>query len=257
MSIEKTTFQFAEKVRDVGDLTHLETLFIDHMAPLGGEIVFVGAMILPGGVTKPQALFGTLDCDWFLHYSAERLFLEDPAVRHAKMRNDAFTWSEVVAWGDLTPGEQRVMAEPAKYGLREGLVVPIRRPDGSLFTVTVAGPRFKVDRTVKTAITLMAKCAIERLTELTPGNDWSGTGIATLSPRQRECLNWVQHGKSDREIAAILHISPHTVKEHIDAANKALGVATRVEAVVHARQANLIGIVPLSTHRARARQAKT
>ena len=255
MSVEKKSFEFAEKVQDIGDLCALEALFLEYLRPLGGEIVFVGAFILPGGLEKPQALFGTLDSSWFRHYSAERLFLEDPAARHAKTRTSAFTWRDVVEWGDLTPGERRVMSEPANFGLKEGLVVPVHGAEQSLYTVTVTGRDFKVDVSTKTAIALMSRCAVERMIRFLPRAGALDGGEVTLSPRQRECLNWVQYGKSDKEIAAILDISPHTVKEHIEAAAKALGVGSRTEAMVHARQSNLIGLVPLASHRARARSA--
>jgi DNA-binding CsgD family transcriptional regulator len=63
---------------------------------------------------------------------------------------------------------------------------------------------------------------------------------ALLSPRQRDCLAWVRHGKSSTDIAAMLGISALTVEEHIATACRKLGVRTRVQAAV---EASLLGII--------------
>lgn len=51
-----------------------------------------------------------------------------------------------------------------------------------------------------------------------------------LTVRERECLHLVAHGRSSKEIAASLGISPHTVDLHVKRAIKALGAASRRDA---------------------------
>jgi len=63
---------------------------------------------------------------------------------------------------------------------------------------------------------------------------------ARLTPRQVECLLWTEQGKSARDIGTILGISARTVEEHLAVACAELGVRTRVQAVVQARQLNLL-----------------
>jgi DNA-binding CsgD family transcriptional regulator len=48
-----------------------------------------------------------------------------------------------------------------------------------------------------------------------------------LSPREREVAEWVCQGKSNDEIAIILGISTHTVKNHLDKVFRKLGVENR------------------------------
>jgi LuxR family quorum-sensing system transcriptional regulator CciR len=55
-----------------------------------------------------------------------------------------------------------------------------------------------------------------------------------LTRRQRECIALVARGKSDSVIADILGIRPHTVTEHIEAARRRYGVATRAQLIVRA-----------------------
>jgi DNA-binding CsgD family transcriptional regulator len=57
-----------------------------------------------------------------------------------------------------------------------------------------------------------------------------------LTDRQVECLAWAQEGKSAGDIGQILGISGRTVEGHLAKACEALGVRTRVQAVVRARE---------------------
>lgn len=66
----------------------------------------------------------------------------------------------------------------------------------------------------------------------------------TLSPRQIECLYWVQQGKSSRDIGIILGVSHRIVERHVFRACAKLGVRTRVQAVVRARALGLIADPP-------------
>ncbi len=55
-----------------------------------------------------------------------------------------------------------------------------------------------------------------------------------LTAREREVLHWLGGGKTDRDIAAILAISPRTVHKHLQRIYEKLGVETRTAAVVRA-----------------------
>ena len=56
-----------------------------------------------------------------------------------------------------------------------------------------------------------------------------------LTRREREILGWVEHGKTNNQIAQILWIAPGTVKKHLDNVYEKLGVRTRVAAVMRLR----------------------
>lgn len=53
-----------------------------------------------------------------------------------------------------------------------------------------------------------------------------------LSPREQEVADWMSQGKSNEEIAIILGISVHTVKNHLDKIFRKLGVENRYAAAV-------------------------
>lgn len=76
-------------------------------------------------------------------------------------------------------------------------------------------------------------------------------GEVTLSPRQTECLFWVQEGKSSRDIGIILGVSHRIVERHVFRACQKLGVKTRLQAVIRARTLGIISDPPRSDHRSR------
>jgi PAS domain S-box-containing protein len=60
-----------------------------------------------------------------------------------------------------------------------------------------------------------------------------------LTPRQSEVLQMLEHGRSTRQIAQELHLSPETVRNHVRHILGALGVHSRLEAVALARREHL------------------
>jgi len=67
-----------------------------------------------------------------------------------------------------------------------------------------------------------------------------GPDLVVLSHRQLECLSWAEAGKSARDTGQILGISQRTVEKHLEQAYGLLGVRTRIQAVVRARQLGLL-----------------
>lgn len=72
-----------------------------------------------------------------------------------------------------------------------------------------------------------------RLSAQTTRNDDPLAEIETpLTAREREVLDWLGAGKTDKDIAAILTISPRTVQKHLQRIYEKLGVETRTAAVM-------------------------
>ena len=61
-----------------------------------------------------------------------------------------------------------------------------------------------------------------------------------LTPRQSEVLRMLEHGRSTRQIAQELQLSPETVRNHVRHVLQALGVHSRLEAVTLARRQQLL-----------------
>jgi PAS domain S-box-containing protein len=66
------------------------------------------------------------------------------------------------------------------------------------------------------------------------------TAHPDLTPRQTEVLRLLEHGRSTNQIAAELHLSVETVRNHIRHILRALGVHSRLEAVALTRRDHLL-----------------
>ena len=62
-----------------------------------------------------------------------------------------------------------------------------------------------------------------------------------LTGRERQVLDLIAAGSTNREIADALYLSPHTVKEHTSVLYRKLGARNRAEAVQLAQRVGLLG----------------
>jgi DNA-binding NarL/FixJ family response regulator len=69
----------------------------------------------------------------------------------------------------------------------------------------------------------------------------SDVGEINLSPREREILTLLSEGKTQKQIASALVISPKTVATHIQHLLGKLGVNSRAQAVAAAYRRGLVG----------------
>jgi len=61
-----------------------------------------------------------------------------------------------------------------------------------------------------------------------------------LSERERQVLELIAGGATNREIGVALHLSRHTVKEHTSSLYRRLGVVNRVQAARRAQELGLL-----------------
>jgi two-component system response regulator DesR len=64
---------------------------------------------------------------------------------------------------------------------------------------------------------------------------------AMLSERERQVLEMIAAGATNREIAARLFLSPHTVKDHTSALYRKIGARNRAQAILRAQRLGILG----------------
>ena len=69
---------------------------------------------------------------------------------------------------------------------------------------------------------------------MVPGRAPGWGGLGALTTREREVLDHLAHGRSNREIARLLHVSEKTVKTHVSSVLAKLGVQDRTQAALYA-----------------------
>lgn len=244
MDDSSTVFDFASEAENSDDVRQLQRAFEKAVKSFDLRYYIGGQLVTENGHVKTTALFYSKEHPWLKHYVRENLFLDDPTPRWVKKTIKPFTWQWFQRSFQLSRAEQNVFKQAYDMNLLDGVIFPFHGPDGSLGSISFAADRLFEDVAEIAKLQVLAHTAYVRASEL--AQPLFDSMHNPLSRRQRECLNWAQHGKSNQEIADILNISPHTVKDHMDAAKELLGVNTRIEAVIRARNANYIGFSPLS-----------
>jgi DNA-binding NarL/FixJ family response regulator len=89
--------------------------------------------------------------------------------------------------------------------------------------------------------TLLARVVPGLGQEVAPACQGRATPLSELTEREVEVLRLVATGRSNVEIAAVLFVSEATVKTHVSHMLAKLGLRDRVQAVVAAFEAGLVG----------------
>jgi pimeloyl-ACP methyl ester carboxylesterase/DNA-binding CsgD family transcriptional regulator len=126
---------------------------------------------------------------------------------------------------------------------REDAVVPIA--EGRLLAARIRGAQF-VELESKNHVLLAHEPAWPRFCEAVldfTGQAHTGedAAFATLSPREREVLGLITEGLANAEIAERLGLSEKTVRNHVSNLFDKLGVWTRAQAIVFARDRRFAG----------------
>ena len=82
----------------------------------------------------------------------------------------------------------------------------------------------------------LAPAQVEDKSGTTPGNPSDGTSTGDLTPRQRTVLSLLERGMSNKAIARELGIGEITVKAHVSAILRKLGVENRLQAIIAVRE---------------------
>ena len=182
-------------------------------------------------VACPATRLGSADRECF-----DRFFFEHPLVRyHALTRGaGAHRISDSIAFSRFRHGA--LYGEYyRRIGIDHAIALPLHVDDRTLVSFVLnrrARDFSDRDRDVldlaRTTLSGMYRC-------LRPPRR-SGRAqarlVATLTPRERQVVEWLAAGKTDRDIAAIVGCSHRTVQKHLQRIYDKLGVETRTAAAL-------------------------
>jgi DNA-binding CsgD family transcriptional regulator len=132
---------------------------------------------------------------------------------------------------ELTPAQIDFLREVEELGLGDGLAIPVFGPNGRNGYVGLAlgHRRDETSEELLHEFQAIAQLAHQRYCELIT----TGTPEpVSLSPREKEVLEWVARGKSNSAISGILGISANTVDTHLRRTYDKLGVSDRTTAAI-------------------------
>jgi DNA-binding CsgD family transcriptional regulator len=158
------------------------------------------------------------------------------ALQSIVVTHDDFV-NALVSLAPFSLGEARArnLRDAANAGA-DGWIIPVLTPLAR-GVVIVTGPKPDMSPLLSSVLHLLSILAFARVEEHITGVSSNRQG---LTAREIECLRWVARGKTDREIAEILSVSPRTARFHVENVKTKLNVETRVHAVAEAIRRQLI-----------------
>ena len=123
-----------------------------------------------------------------------------------------------------------VLATAVRAGARGYVVKGAEPEDIALALQAVARGQAVFGAQVATAVLAQASAR----TQWAPGAAFPG-----LTTRELDVLDLLSRGRSNAEIAAVLFLSPKTVRNHVSTVLGKIGASTRAEAVARARDSGL------------------
>jgi len=134
----------------------------------------------------------------------------------------------------LTSEEEKALTTLRKVTLRGWSILPLDAPASQLQAAVLAatqglvtGTMHMLDQLARSTMPGAESLHLETIDE-------------SLTPREREVLELVSQGLSNKLIARSLHISEHTVKFHISSVSTKLGAASSTDAVRRGLRTGLI-----------------
>lgn len=236
---------FVDSTQGVDDLETLRDLFVKALNSIDfNYFAYLLAKVVGVGNHLPFFLTNYPD-GWVQHYLDQDYLSIDPVVEEGPRRQLPFRWSDVRDRLVLSERQKALFQEAERWGVAEGMTVPIHGPDGEYATMSLV-PKGKtrqeqnqtLDRNAHVAH-LMAlyfhQLAGPRLLE-----QQLKRRKALLSPREMEVLDWLAKGKTNWEIAQVLDVTERTVNYHVDNIKKKLDASSRTHVAVKAVMEGLI-----------------
>jgi LuxR family quorum sensing-dependent transcriptional regulator len=214
---------------------HALYIFQEFAKSLGFTSLVVGMTDGPAG-SNHVSFANTSPIEWIERYFAERLFEQDPVVRHLTKTNRPFTWSQAI----MGPDDQAFFSKSAEHKLGQGYMIPILEPNGALGAVSLGGERIDDDPQALTSLHVIGIYTYYRLRNQAPLSGFGPSEPVALTPQQKRVLGHLVNGKTNWEIGYILGISERTVGYHVEQIFKRLNVTKRAQAAVVALSKGLI-----------------
>lgn len=192
-----------------------------------------------GGVPDCPFVRTTYPDRWVARYLLNDYLHVDPVAHEGFRRSHPFFWHDL----SLTSEHEDFFTEANDHGLGgSGYSIPVTDQDGRRALVSIAAVS-RSDNWKSTVSRMRAEwqsLAIQ-LHRLAVGEERrADLDVPRLASRERQCLHWVALGKDYKDIALILGISEHTVRDYAKSARLKLGCCTLTAAVARAYHLRII-----------------
>jgi LuxR family quorum-sensing system transcriptional regulator CciR len=223
--------RFAEAAQACQDLPRLGILLADAALELGfHHFALLDHASLAGG--RGFVRLDNYPQGWVSELVERGYAAHDPVHLASRRSNMGFRWVDIGSLVSLEGAHLRVLKRSRDHGLGDGFTVPSNvpgEPGASCSFAVRAGSELPAARLDSAElIGAHALRAARRLRSFTLAPR------PRLSRREIECLRLVARGKTDWEIATILGLSEHTVRQYVKRARAAYDAVSRAQLVAFA-----------------------
>ncbi len=180
----------------------------------------------------------TYSYSWIHRYLTMGYVHVDPVAREGFLRTLPFDWSELKI---QSAAEASFLEDAVAHGVGpHGFSIPVQSKHGHRALVSISFSRSKkewmtfITTTQHTLIQVANRIHGRVMVEV------FGEDRPHLTMRELECLSWVARGKEATDIAIILNISSHTVRDYLKSARYKLDCVTSAQAVSKAVKLGLL-----------------
>lgn len=233
--------QFVKTANTLTQMRDLASLLEGAVESLGFDYV---ALMHHVQLTTPEAARWAVQVidypePWRALIRARDYLADDPVLAACQRSAVAFLWSELPSRYVMSTRQLEILEAAFACGLAEGFTVPVNVPGEFIGSCSFGlAPGRSVPRQALPAAQYVGCFAFEAARRIQQVEHARQSDVdehqRRLTQRQFDCLVLAAQGKSDWHIAQLLGISADTVHQHIEAAKRRYGVASRTQLVVRA-----------------------
>ncbi|MCX4159670.1 MULTISPECIES: helix-turn-helix transcriptional regulator [Paraburkholderia] len=206
--------------------------------------------VLPRSGLKFEDTFvrSTYASSWLSSYGAGQFAYIDPVVSHSMTRAAPLVWTPEVF---STAAQKSMYEEAAGYGLRSGITLPVHGPGGKRGLLCLVSDR-KPGNSFQKDIEAMIPNLVLLRDVVADGarkhvDAHANRRTPKLTPREKECLEWVAIGKTAWEISTIFGVSEAVVNFHMANVRAKFNVSSSRAAVMIAVQLGIVDVIDVSS----------
>ena len=223
---------FSEKCQNAQAAEDIVRPFDQLLAKHGIISWFVGSL----GFISDWKGFGydKIPEDWRRHYVEQSYYNDDAVYHHARRGGEKGTRAEIrrgAANQSVYKRGNLVAQEAAAFGLSNGLMMPIHGYGDLPAAVSYGGHDLDLSDDAQASLYVVGAFAYESLRRL---SQETMPVPPHLTDNELRVLRWTAQGKSATDIAVILRLSPHTVREYHSRLRQKYDVSTNIQVVVYA-----------------------
>lgn len=234
MSLFGDVEEFVSASKRVTTKAELGVLLSDMVRRLGFDHVALVHHVNLAGPIRDAVQYVDYPEAWAVASARSGYFARDPVLAACESSATAFAWSDLPKLIDLDDKQREILEAAGRCGMGEGFTVPVNVPGDLLGSCSFA-TRFgrELPKPMLPAAQYVGCFAFEAARRLRR-SEAAQAARPRLTQRQFDCLVLAAQGKSDWHIAQLLGISKDTVHQHLEAAKRRYGVASRTQLVVRA-----------------------